>query len=373
MEKESNGKEGYVMLLQRTAKKLQFGSWEEKDVAAKVIEEGLAKQDVKVRELASELGVVRVLVSMAASEVATRRRVGLKTLIQLSNGTHCQRNKDLIVEAGILSKLPKKIDLADESTSEFAHLLSALSSSLSSLENTHFPHSSIQFLIDILKTCSSFDTKQSCLVALSNISALLENAGPLVSNGVVAIVLELSLVKGSSEKALTILGNLGVTSMGKKAIENSSMVPECLIEILSWEDEPKCQELSAYILIILANKNSTMRDKMAQSGIVSVLLEIALLGSSLVHKRALKLLQWFKDDRQIKMEPQSGPQTSRNAKESLVNQRNTKEGKRMMKNLVKESLHRNMEIITNRANAAGDSSNKLKSMVLSTSSISLPY
>lgn len=67
-------------------KKLHFGSWEEKEVAAKVIEEGLAKQDVKVREMASELGVVRVLVSMAVSEVASRRRVGLRALIHLSNG-----------------------------------------------------------------------------------------------------------------------------------------------------------------------------------------------------------------------------------------------------------------------------------------------
>ncbi|TKY59164.1 hypothetical protein E2542_SST16243 [Spatholobus suberectus] len=111
---------------------------------------------------------------------------------------------------------------------------------------------------------------------------------------------------------------------------------------------------------------------MAQSRNVPVLLEVALLGSSLAHKRALKLLQWFKDQRHIKLGPHSGPQTSRSAKESLVNQRDTKEGKRMMKNLVKESLHRNLEIITKRANAAGDSSNKLKSLVIS-SSKSLPY
>ncbi|KAG5143641.1 hypothetical protein JHK82_019336 [Glycine max] len=89
MEKENSDKEEYVMMLQRCVKKLHFGSWEEKEVAAKVIEEGLAKQDVvKVREMTSELGVVRVLVSMAVSEVASRHRVGLKALIHLSNGTH---------------------------------------------------------------------------------------------------------------------------------------------------------------------------------------------------------------------------------------------------------------------------------------------
>ncbi|KAL5123636.1 U-box domain-containing protein 7 [Glycine soja] len=360
------------MLLQKCVKKLHFGSWEEKEVAAKVIEEGLAKQDVKVREMASELGVVRVLVSMAVSEVASRRRVGLRALIHLSNGGN-HRNKVLILEAGISSKLPKKIDLEDESISEFAHLLS----SLSSLGNIQFRHSSLhflQFLIDILKSCSSFDTKQSCLVALCNISSLLENAGPLVSNGVVPILLEMSLMKGrTSEKALTILGNLGVTLIGKKAIENSSMVPKCLIEILTWEDKPKCQEFSSYILVILAHKSSTQREKMLQSGIVPVLLEVALVGSSLAQKSALKLLQCFKDERKIKMGPHSGPQTSRTAKESIVKQRDTKEGKRMMKKIVVESLHKNMEIITKRAHGAEDDSNKLKSLVITTSSKSLPY
>lgn len=60
MEKQSSEKEGCVMvLLQSSMKKLYFGSWEEKEVAANMIEEGLAKKDVKVRELTSKLGVVK--------------------------------------------------------------------------------------------------------------------------------------------------------------------------------------------------------------------------------------------------------------------------------------------------------------------------
>ena len=275
------------------------------------------------------------------------------------------------MEAGILSKLPTKIDLEDESTiCEFAELFS----SLSSLANTQFPYTSLHFLpllSDMLKSCSRLDTKESCLGALYNLTTVLENAGPLVSSGVVPIILELSSMKETSEKALTSLGNLALTLVGKKAIENSSMVPKCLIEVLSWDDKPKCQELSAYILVILAHQNSPQREKMAQSGIVPVLLEVALLGSPLAQKRALKLLQWFKDNSQKRMGPHSGPQTPRSALGSPVNQREKREGKRMMKNLVKESLHRNMEIITQRPNAARDS--KLKSLFMSTSSKSLPY
>jgi len=76
-----------VRMLQKSVKKLHFGSWEEKEEAAKEIER-LAKEDEKVRELATELGVVTVLVSMALSDVASRRRVALKALIHLSYGNH---------------------------------------------------------------------------------------------------------------------------------------------------------------------------------------------------------------------------------------------------------------------------------------------
>ena len=278
-----------------------------------------------------------------------------------------------MVEAGILSKLPKNIDIIDESTrSEFAELLL----SLSSLANNQFPFASseiLPFLTRILESSSSsVETKELCLGTLYNLSTVLDSAGPLVSNGAVQTLLMLTSIKELSEKALATLGHLVVTLMGKKALENSPMVPQSLIETLTWEDKPKCQELSAYILMILAHQSSAQRQKMAKSGIVSVLLEVALLGSPLAQKRALKLLQWFKDERHAKMGPHSGPQTGRITMGSPINQREAQVGKKMMKNLVKQSLHKNMEMITRRANASEDSS-KLKTLVISTSSKSLPY
>lgn len=86
-EEEEEFEESAITLLQRTVKMLHFGSWEEKEVAAKEIGR-LAKEDVKVRKLITELGVVPVLVSMVASPVATRRQAGLTALIQLADGTY---------------------------------------------------------------------------------------------------------------------------------------------------------------------------------------------------------------------------------------------------------------------------------------------
>ncbi|XP_065878473.1 U-box domain-containing protein 7 [Euphorbia lathyris] len=366
------------VVLQRSVKKLHFGNWEEKEVAAMEIER-LAKENVKTRKFMAELGVIPVLVGMLDSDLSSRRRLAVKALIELANGTYT--NKALMVEAGIFSKLPNNIKSEEESTrTEFAELIL----SLSSIANTQkFPLTSSQilpFLTEILQSNSSIEAKQSCLTTLYNISSVLENAATLVSNSNGALVqtlMTLISLKHLSEKALATLGHLVVTLMGKKAMENNPMVPQSLIEILTWEDKPKCQELSAYILMIMAYQSSSQRDKMAKSGIVPVLLEVALLGSELAQKRALKLLQWFKDERETRMGPHSGPQTGRViAMGSPISPRASEEGKKMMKSLVKQSLYKNLEMITRRANNVSseeNSSSKLKSLVISTSSKSLPY
>jgi hypothetical protein len=85
--KEEEEVEETEILLQKTVKMLHFGNWEEKEVAAKEIE-SLVKEDVKVRKLITELGVVPVLVSMVASQVASRRSAGLTALIHLADGTY---------------------------------------------------------------------------------------------------------------------------------------------------------------------------------------------------------------------------------------------------------------------------------------------
>ncbi|XP_059669862.1 U-box domain-containing protein 7 [Cornus florida] len=366
MERESSSEDGW-MVLQRSVKKLHFGSWEEKEMAAKEIKR-LARDDIKMRKSLAELGVVPELVAMVGSEVVAHRSLAVQSLIELANGNY--KNKALMVEAGIISKLPENVNVLDESTRhEFAQLIM----SISSLANSQFPLTSpkiLSFVHGVLESNSGTVTKELCLGTLYNLSTMLDNAGALVTNGVVQTLLSMSSIKETSEKALATLGNLVVTLMGKKALENNPMVPESLIETMTWEDKPKCQELSAYILMILAHQSATQRQKMAKAGIVPVLLEVALLSSPLAQKRALKLLQWFKDERQAKIGPHSGPQTGRMLIGSPVNQREADAGKKMMKKMVKESLYKNMQTITRRA--AGDSP-KLKALVISSSSKSLPY
>ncbi|PHU26174.1 hypothetical protein BC332_04506 [Capsicum chinense] len=367
MGKEGDNKDnGWMMVLQKSVKKLHFGSLDEKEVAVKEIKK-LAKEDLKRRKLMAELGVIPPLVAMVAGS-----HQAVQALIQLGNGSFT--NKALMVEAGILSKLPQKTDNLDGNTrQEFAELIL----SISSLANTPYNMDSsriIPFVVSILDSSnSSVETKCTCLGTLYNISSVLENSASLATSGTVTTLLRLSSLKEASEKALATLGNLVVTLMGKRAMEENPMVPESLMEIMTWEEKPKCQELSVYILMILAHQSSIQREKMAKAGIVPVLLEVALLGSSLAQKRALKLLQWFKDERQSKMGPHSGPQVGRVPIDSSpMSPRAVDESKKLMKKIVKQSLYKNMETITSRANGGSDSS-RLKSLVVSSSSKSLPY
>ncbi|KAI3466729.1 hypothetical protein Pfo_023392 [Paulownia fortunei] len=363
------GHDGWMVAMQRSVKRLHFGSWEEKEAAAKEIKK-LAEEDLKRQKTMAKLGIIPPLVAMVGSEVVARQRLAVRALIVLANGSF--KNKALMVEAGILSKLPQNIGVLEETAwQEFAQLLL----SLSALANSQFSHTLariIPLVVSILESSSStIETKESCLSTLYNLSSVLDNAGPLIATGVVNTLVRLSSVKELSEKSLATLGNLVVTLAGRKAVEHNPMVPEGFIEIMTWEEKPKCQELSAYILMVLAHQSSLQRQKMAKAGIVQVFLEVALLGSPLAQKRALKILQWFKDERQMKIGPHSGPQMGRMSVGSPVSPRSIDEGKKLMKKIVKQSLYKNMETITRRANGAGDSSN-LKALVISSSSKSLP-
>lgn len=81
-----------TVMLQRSVKKLHFGrSWEEKEEATEEIRKLAGREGggggVKVRKSLAELGVIPALVSMVDTEAAGRRRLVVKALIELADGT----------------------------------------------------------------------------------------------------------------------------------------------------------------------------------------------------------------------------------------------------------------------------------------------
>lgn len=78
--------DGWMVALRSSVKGLHFGSWEEKDAAAKEITK-LAEEDPMRRKTMAELGVIPPLVAMVGSEVVARRRLAVRALIELTNGS----------------------------------------------------------------------------------------------------------------------------------------------------------------------------------------------------------------------------------------------------------------------------------------------
>lgn len=76
----------WVVALQKSVKMLHFGGWEEKEAAAEEIKK-LAEEDLKRRKTMAELGVIPPLVDMVGSEVAARRSLAVRALIELANGS----------------------------------------------------------------------------------------------------------------------------------------------------------------------------------------------------------------------------------------------------------------------------------------------
>ncbi|RAL50341.1 hypothetical protein DM860_008015 [Cuscuta australis] len=346
----------YCAALRSSVKKLHFGKWEEKEEAAAEIKRLLAAGDDpgRRRRFMAELGVIPPLVDMAGCELVARRRLAVQALIHLAHAS--PTNKALMVESGILSKLSQHTDIADQKTIQESLQLLLSVSHIASFQSSIIKSSRIiPFIINII---DSFNNNNKiinlCLCTLYNLSLVLENSEILVSSGVINVVLRLLSSEESLEKALAILGNMVVTQKGKRALEEHPLVPECFIIETATADDggPKCRELSVYVLTVLAHRSPVQRERMAKGGVVPALVEVALLGSALARKRALRLLEWFKDGNKRNVGTRSGPQIRSGSNKSppFRGMKGDDEVRRLMKSFVKESLYRNMETITHRAN-----------------------
>ncbi|KAJ6832729.1 uncharacterized protein M6B38_125040 [Iris pallida] len=366
--------------MKRSVKEINFGGHDEKAAAAAEIKR-LAKADGRTKRLLAELGIVPPLVAMMVEHKELRcRRLAVDALVELASGSF--RNKKLIVEAGLLSKLPQ---LMRSKALARDRQLALLLCSVSSLAKTQFPLDPrrflLPFLVEILDDEDACEeVKRTCVATLYNLSAKLDNARPIVASGAVRSLLKLvSTSTSASEGALATLGNLAASATGKDAIGNEPSVVEALAEILAWDDKPRCQELAAYLLMVVAHRSAAQREMMSRSaGVVPRLLEVALLGSPLARKRALKLLQWFKDDRgTTRVAAHSGPQAQARmvlrCSSSPMAEEDVEEGRRAVRAMVKQSLDRNMETITRRAAGVVEGPLGIKSLVATSSSKSLPY
>ncbi|KAL8130037.1 hypothetical protein V2J09_019192 [Rumex salicifolius] len=363
---------------------LQRDGVEERRDGAKLVRR-LAKEDGDVRVILAKLGAIPPLLEMLDDDDQIRDEIRVEALYALLNlGIGNDLNKAAIVQAGALHKMLKMTRSPDSSISEaIAANLLALSASDS---NKPIIGSSgaIPFLVSILKepdSKHSSQSKQDSFRAIYNLSILPSNIPSILENDLTCFLMNSMGDTEHTERILSILCNATAVPEGRKAI---SAVPDAfptLIDVLSWNDSPGCQERASYVLMVMAHKSYNDRHKMIESGIGSALLELTLIGSTLAQKRASRILECLRVDkgksvRDFGFSAISAPINREHSSSMRVETDGAiSKERRAVRRLVQQSLQSNMRKIVRRANLPQDfvPSDHLKALTSSSTSRSLPF
>ncbi|GLJ29162.1 hypothetical protein SUGI_0574990 [Cryptomeria japonica] len=361
--------------LQTVVQSLQFGNEIAQKKAAIDIRK-LAKDDAHARVTLAMLGAIPPLVGMLDSSEANVQTSALFALLNLAIGNDL--NKAAIVKAGAVQKMVTLLQGSNESVRE-AVVTDFLSLSALDVNKPIIGSSgAIPFLVNIMQHGST-QGRRDALRALYNLSICPANAALIVDTNVVEFLLNIIDDMDVSEKILGILSNLAATEEGRKAIGQTNDAFPILIDVLNWVDAPKCQEKAAFILMIIAHNSWSHRRTMVESGVVSSLLELTLLGTTLAQKRASRILECLRDDKIRKNSTMSAPISGQHTDLEPINKDeygdHMSEERKVVNRLVQQSLQHNMQRIIKRANLPQDfaPSDRFKSLTATSSSKSLPF
>ena len=235
----------------------------------------------------------------------------------------------------------------------------------------------------------SSQVKQDALRALYNLSIFPSNVPFILETKLIPFLLNSMGDMEVSERALSILSNVVSIPEGREAISTFPDSFAIVIDVLNWGDSPGCQEKASYILMAMAHKSYRDRQAMIEAGISSTLLELTLLGSTLTQKRASRILQILRVDKEKEISDDYGWNSSApicGGSSSFTNpilgsaeveglDDLVSEEKNAVKQLVLQSLQNNMRRIVRRANLPQDlvPSDHFKSLTSSSTSRSLPF
>lgn len=251
----------------------------------------------------------------------------------------------------------------------------------------------IPFLVEtLLKDACTAQAKQDSLRALYNLSIFPPNVVEMLETGLIPHLFRKLGDMDMSERVLSILGNIVSVAEGRKRMSSVADAFPALMDVFNWTDSPGCQEKACYILMVMAHKSYADRQAMIDAGVVSSLLELTLLGSTLAQKRASRMLECLRVEKgkQVSAGNNNGISASATlmmsaplaAKEDDEDDDNDDDDDEMMsqekkavKQLVQQSLHKNMRRMVKRANLGHDfvPSDHFKTLTVSSTSKSLPF
>ncbi|KAG2298681.1 hypothetical protein Bca4012_010153 [Brassica carinata] len=361
--KKKKKTEEMLEILKRVVRDLQVEETDgEKKVMAASEVRLLAKDDTEARVTLAMLGTIPPLVSMIEdSQNEDAQIASLYALLNLGIGNDA--NKEAIVRAGAVHKMLKLIESSKPPNQAISEAIVANFLGLSALDfNKPIIGSSgaIVFLVKTLKSfeeTSSSQAREDALRALYNLSIHHQNVSFILETDLVPFLLNTLGDMEVSERILSVLTNVVSVSEGRKAIGEAVEGFPILVDVLNWNDSERCQEKAVYILMLMAHKGYGDRRAMIEAGIESSLLELTLVGSPLVQRRASRILESLRavDKGKQVSAPIYGITSSSS---SLSRERNREirmsDERRAVKQLVQQSLQSNMKRIVKRANFPQD-------------------
>ncbi|XP_013602593.1 PREDICTED: U-box domain-containing protein 7 [Brassica oleracea var. oleracea] len=355
-------KEETLEILKRVAKDLQAEETErEKKVMAASEVRLLAKDDAEARVTLAMLGAIPPLVSMIDdSQNEDDLIASLYALLNLAIGNDA--NKEAIVRGGAVHKMLKLIESSKPPPNQaISEAIVANFLGLSALDSNKpiiGSSGAIIFLARALKTSSS-QAREDALRALYNLSIHHQNVSFILETDLVPFLLNALGDMEVSERILSVLTNVVSVSEGRKAVGEAVEAFPILVDVLNWNDSEKCQEKAVYILMLMAHKGYGGRRAMIEAGIESSLLELTLVGSPLVQRRASRILESLRAvDKGKQVSAPIYGITCSSSSSSLSRERNREirmsDERRAVQQLVQQSLQSNMKRIVKRANFPQD-------------------
>lgn len=207
------------------------------------------------------------------------------------------RNKELMLQAGVLPLLEKMISNPDTHAAATALYLN-----LSCFDNAKSiigASLAVPFLVRLCKGETDSQCKLDALHALYNLSTLHVNIPELISAGIINALKSL-LVTGDrmwTEKCLAVLLNLAPGQAGKEVMSSTPGLITALATMMD-TGEPTEQEQAVSCLFILCNGSEKCCQLVLQEGVIPALVSISVNGTTRGREKAQKLLMLFREQRQ---------------------------------------------------------------------------
>ncbi|MCO5600983.1 hypothetical protein L7F22_055100 [Adiantum nelumboides] len=291
LEKDSLNKQG----MQEVLVSLVYGMGDSRIHAAHQIRK-LTKSSAKCRAYFAAAGVIIPLVSMLKSSAMDVKEAALLALLNLA--VRNERNKVRIVKAGALNPLVELMQSEDANLRESA-AAAILTLSASTLNKSVIGASGSTPLLVQMLTSGSLQGKVDAVMALYNLSTLVENLVPILAAGACTpLILLLKDCKKSSkvaEKIIALLASLMDFEEGRSSIIKEQGGLLAIVEVLE-EGSVKGREYAVGALLSMCQSNRCKyRDVILQEGVIPGLLELTVQGTSQAQEDARKLLELLRD------------------------------------------------------------------------------